>query len=158
MEKAHATSELVRYDDDYCAWLSGQIELIRAGHFADLDVPNLIEELQALASSKKHEIDSRLTVLLQHLLKWEFQPERRSNSWRASILEQRLRINDLISESPSLRRYPSARMEKEYGIARLRAADETRLPLSRFALTCPYSASHALDENFWPGGKAEFEE
>src|ERR1700693_2600526 len=157
MAKLEATSELVRYEDDYHAWLLRQIALLEAGRFADLDVSHLIDELNALASSKKHEIDNRLMVLLQHLLKWEFQPEHRSNSWRASILEQRLRIGNLISESPSLRRYPAGTMEKEYRIARVRAADDTGLALNRFPLAFPYSAAQALDDDFWPGGGADFE-
>src|SRR5580700_8684628 len=130
MTRLDAPSEVVRYEDDYCAWMLGQIALLKAGRFTDVDIPHLIDELKALVSSKKHEIDSRLTVLLQHLLKWEFQPEQRSNSWRASILEQRLRIGNLISESPSLRRYPAGPIEKEYRIARLRAADDTGLALN----------------------------
>jgi hypothetical protein len=131
MTRLDAASELVRYEDDYYAWVIEQTGLLKTGRFADLDIPNLVDELKALASSKKHAIDSRLTILLEHLLKWEFQPEQRSNSWRASILEQRLRISGLISESPSLRRYPAGRMEKEYRIARLRAAGDTGLSLGR---------------------------
>jgi uncharacterized protein DUF29 len=158
MTRLDAASELVRYEDDYYAWVLEQIMLLKAGRFADLDIPNLVDELKALASSKKHAIDSRLTILLQHLLKWEFQPEQRSNSWRASILEQRLRISGLISESPSLLRYPAGRMEKEYRIARLRAAGDTGLALSRFPTACPYSAADVLDEQFWPGEAHDFEE
>jgi len=158
MTRLDVTSELVRYKDDYYAWVLGQIGLVKAGRFADLDVPNLVDELKALATSKKHAIDSLLTVLLEHLLKWEFQPEHRSNSWRASILEQRLRIGRLISESPSLLRYPAGRMEKEYRIARLRAAGDTGLALNRFPSACPYSAADVLDEQFWPGEAYNFEE
>jgi len=157
MTRLDTTSQVVRFEDDYCAWVLDQIALLKAGRFDDVDVPHLIDELKALVSSNKHEIDSRLTILLQHLLKWEFQPERRSNSWRASILEQRLRIGNLIAESPSLRRYPKGRMEQEYRIARLRAADETGLALNQFPLVCPYSAAQALAEDFWPGGGADFE-
>jgi hypothetical protein len=80
MTRLEAASELVRYEDDYYAWVLGQIGLLKAGRFADLDVPNLVDELKALASSKKHEIDGRLMVLLQHLLKWEIQPEHRSTA------------------------------------------------------------------------------
>ena len=158
MAKLDTATDLIRYQDDYHAWVTEQIALLQAGRFGDLDIPNLVDELKALASSKKHEIDSRLMVLLQHLLKWEFQPEQRTNSWRAGILEQRLRIGGLIAESPSLRRYPAGRMAKEYRIARLKAAGDTGLALSRFPAVCPYSTAEVLDEQFWPGEAYHFEE
>ena len=97
MAKTTGTSELVAYAGDLNAWILGQIELLEAGRLADLDLPNLVEELRALAISQEQEIESRLTVLLQHLLKWEYQPDRRSNSWRATILEQRYRISRIIA-------------------------------------------------------------
>ena len=153
MAKADAR-ELVAYDEDYHAWLSEQIDLLRAGRWRDIDVANLTDELTGLASMTKREIASRLTVLLQHLLKWQFQPGNRSNSWRATILEQRSRINEDIADSPSLKRYPSQVLEKEYGYARLRAADETGLPLDVFPSHCPYTVAQTLDEEFWPGGES----
>jgi Domain of unknown function DUF29 len=158
MSKLAETSELVAYADDLNAWALQQIELLRAGRFAELDVQNLVEELRALAISQEHEIENRLTVLLQHLLKWEHQPDRRSNGWRATILEQRYRIGRVIAKSPSLQRHPAEVLDKEYRLARLRAADETGIPLKRLPATCPYSAADALDERFWPGGAGDFEE
>jgi hypothetical protein len=156
MAKLDAASDLAGYEQDYHAWVLDQIELLKGGRFADLDVENLADELKSLVVSEQQEIDSRLTVLLQHLLKWEFQPARRSNSWRATILEQRFRINRVIQRSPSLRRYPSTVMEQEYLLARLRASDETGIPLDKFPPSCPYTAAEALDETFWPGGGADF--
>jgi hypothetical protein len=158
MAKLDTTSVLVRYDGDYHAWVLEQIELLERGHFGYLDTENLIDELKGLAVTEQQEIESRLTVLLQHLLKWEFQPERRSNSWRATILEQRFRINRVLLRSPSLRRHPAMALDQEYRLARLRAADEAGLPLDRLPKQCPYTASQALDETFWPGGRADFED
>jgi hypothetical protein len=150
MAKADAR-ELVAYDEDYHAWVFEQIALLKAGRWRDLDIANLTDELKSLASSEQNEIDSRLTVLLQHLLKWEFQPERRSNSWRATIIEQRMRINKAIAKSPSLRRYPATALDEEYVLARLRAADETGLPTERLPERCPYGVGQVLDGEFWPG-------
>jgi Domain of unknown function DUF29 len=158
MAKLDAATELVGYDEDYHAWALEQIELLKAGRFSDLDIEHLADELKSLLTSEQHEIENRLTVLLQHLLKWELQPAHRSNSWRATILEQRLRINRVIQRSPSLRRYPAAVMDQEYVLARLRAADETDIPLNQFPKSCPYSAAQALDDGFWPGGGADFED
>jgi hypothetical protein len=144
------TSERIAYGEDRYAWLADQIALLQAGRWRELDIGHLTDELKDLGSMTRREISSRLTVLLQHLLKWQFQPDKRTNSWRATILEQRSRINDDISESPSLRRYPSEILDKEYEYARLRAADETGLALDRFPDHCPYSAAQVLDDEFWP--------
>ncbi len=153
-----ATSELVFFDQDFHAWVIEQIDLLKSGRFADLDIEHLTDELRAVAMAEESEIESRLVVLLQHLLKWEFQSERRSNSWRATILEQRTRINRVISRSPSLRRHPATVIEKEYRIARLHASGGTGLPLERFPSACPYSVAQVLDENLFPGGRAGFED
>ena len=151
-----AFSDLVGYKEDYDAWLLEQIELLKAERFDALDIENLIDELRTLSNMTKREIGHRLTILLQHLLKWNSQRSSRSNSWRATIIEQRYRIRRELADSPSLRRYPSEILAEEYMVARLRAADETGLPLERFPEKCPYTASQALDESFWPDS-ADFE-
>jgi hypothetical protein len=92
MPKHDATAALILYDEDYHAWVLGQIGLIDDGRFSALDVPNLVEELNALASSYRHAIESRLGVLLLHLLKWRWQPDKRTGSWESFIIEQRSRI------------------------------------------------------------------
>jgi hypothetical protein len=158
MAKLDTAPDLIRYQDDFHAWALRQAALVKAGRFADLDGKNLADELKGLAVSQEQEIESRLPVLLQHLLKWEFQPDGRTKSWRASILEQRYRINRVIRKSPSLRRHRDTVIDEEYRIARLRAGDETGLPLSRFPSACPYSAADVLDEQFWPGEAYNFEE
>jgi hypothetical protein len=158
MAKLETTADLVRHDEDFHAWLLEQVDLLRARRVTDLDVTNLIDALKGLAVTEQQEIESRLTVLLQHLLKWEFQPERRSNSWRATILEQRFRINRVLQRSPSLRRHPATVIDEEYHVARLRASDEAGISLHRLPKACPYTAARALDETFWPGGGGEFED
>jgi hypothetical protein len=150
-------SDLVAYDDDHHAWVLEQIAFLEAARFSDLDISHLTDELKALGNMTKREIENRLTVLLQHLLKWQFQPDKRSNSWRAMIIEQRRRINAELIDSPSLRRYPAAVIEEEYVLARLRAADETGISVKHFPSSCPYSAAEALDNGFWPGGGGDFE-
>jgi Domain of unknown function DUF29 len=158
MAKLDAATDLIRYQDDYHAWALQQSALVKAGRFADLDGKNLAARLKGLAMSEEREIEKRLTVLLQHLLKWEFQPDGRTKSWRASILEQRNRINRVIRKSPSLRRHPDTVIDEEYRVVRLRAAGDTGLPLSRFPSACPYSVADVLDEQFWPGARADFTE
>src|SRR5260370_35065042 len=91
------------YDEDFYAWTQEQATLLRSGQFSQVDIENVAEELESMGRSDKREIDSRLEVLLVHLLKWQAQVGFRSGSWSGTIREQRGRIQDLLTESPSLR-------------------------------------------------------
>src|SRR5262249_61009017 len=115
---ADAKDSAALYDHDYHAWLTRQTALLAERRFADLDLDNLIDEIQALARSEKREIESRLNVLLVHLLKWVHQPAQRSGGWRSTIIEQRARLLKRLQESPSLRGYPGEVLDEEYAIAR----------------------------------------
>jgi hypothetical protein len=106
------------YEGDFAAWLDEQAAVLRARRWNDLDLPNLIEEVEALAGNLRRELRSRLNVILVHLLKLRYQPERRSGSWLASIYEQRDRLDDLLEQSPSLRRGVQSAVEREYRRAR----------------------------------------
>ena len=139
------------YDHDGYGWAMEQAALLRTGKLSALDIDNLAEEIDSMGKTIKNELVSRLVVLLQHLLKWEFQPTLRSGSWRASILEQRDRIAGLVGDNPSLKpKIPDA-MHSAYRVARIRAVGETTLPEKTFPAECPYDFKTATDENFWPG-------
>ena len=96
------------YEPDFCLWLERQAALLREGRFDELDLANLIEEIEALARKDRKAIKSSLVVLLTHLLKHQFQPERRSTAWRGSIIEHWQRLRDDFEESPSLRPHAAA--------------------------------------------------
>jgi hypothetical protein len=104
-----------------------------------------------LGRSDKREIRSRLKELLLHLLKWHFQARKRKGGWRASIVEQRDELKQLLDESPSLRNLPSIALGKLYPVARAKAADETGLDETTFPNDCPYSVDNILDDDFFPG-------
>jgi len=70
------------YDEDFYAWTQEQATLLRSRQFSQVDIENVAEELESMGRSDKRQIDSRLEVLLTHLLKWEHQPENRGRSWR----------------------------------------------------------------------------
>ncbi len=91
------------YDEDFYAWTQKQARLLRAGEFSQLDIENVAEELESMGRSDRNEIESRLEVLLMHLLKWQLQIKLRSPSWSGAMREQRRRIVKLLGESPSLR-------------------------------------------------------
>ena len=138
------------YETDFHAWAQDQVAKMRAGRFADLDVDHLTEELEGMGASEKREIESRLVILIAHLLKWQFQPEQRSGSWRGTIRTQRRGIERLLRDSPSLIRLVSEKAADAYPEARELAADETGIPESAFPGQCGYLESELLNMEFWP--------
>ena len=91
------------YDQDFYQWTQEQAGLLKIGALSQLDVENLIEEIESMGKSQKKELISRLTVLIAHLLKWDYQPERRGRSWELTIKAQRVQIRRHISENPSFK-------------------------------------------------------
>src|SRR3954447_21138782 len=94
------------YEDDILLWSERQSELLRrraAGELvneAELDWPNIAEEIESMGRDEQEQLISRLAILLAHLLKWRFQPDHRGNSWRLTILEQRRRSQRIVSRNP----------------------------------------------------------
>ena len=94
---------MISYESDFYGWTQEQAALLRAGRLADLDIENLIEEVETMGRSEKRELESRLTILLLHLLKWKYQEVRRGRSWELSIIEQRLKFDQILEENPGLK-------------------------------------------------------
>ncbi|NJN22964.1 MAG: DUF29 domain-containing protein [Leptolyngbya sp. RL_3_1] len=138
------------YDTDFYHWTQAMASALRQGCWQDLDIDNLIEEIESLGRSDKRAIKSRLELLLMHLLKWIYQPERRSNSWQATMIEQRIRIADLLEESPSLKPYLQAEQSRCYANACKLAAAETGLEPTTFPKQCPFTLQMILTEGFLP--------
>jgi hypothetical protein len=139
------------YDDDLAAWAKQQATLLRAGRLEALDTANLIEELEEMAASRRRKLHRRLRVLLMHLLKWDFQPRRRSRSWASTIVEQQARIEELLTESPSLRPELEATARAAYAYALKRASIETGLPRRSFPPELPYDLSRIVGAEGEPG-------
>jgi len=150
MNRIFRQSRLTPYEEDYARWCAEQGALLREGRLADIDRANLAEEIESLGRSDKREIESRLKTLLVHLIKYKFQREGRSGSWRATIKEQRFRIAKVLRESPSLRAYPAEALAEEYAIARLEAAAEAGLPEASVPESSPFTVEQVLDQNFLP--------
>lgn len=142
------TSKL--YDTDFNLWLESTVHLLRTQKFDQLDLDNLVEEVEALARRDKRELESRLELLLAHLLKWQYQPQKRTSSWHLTLLEQRRRLERLLKDSPSLKPYLQECLAECYLHARKAAELETQL-VKIFPLECPYSLEQALDNSFLPG-------
>jgi hypothetical protein len=91
------------HDSDFYAWSLEQAALLREGRVAEADLAAIAQEIESMGKTEKRELVSRLTVLLLHLLKWQYQPTGRGNSWRLSIANARDEISDLIADNPSLK-------------------------------------------------------
>lgn len=137
------------YEQDFNLWLENQVKILGDRHFSYLDIDNLIEELEAMGRSDKNGLKSHLRIVLMHLLKYKYQPERRSNSWD-TIIEHRLRIQDIFDGSPSLKRYFAEVFPQCYGAARKLAAAETKLPINNFPIECPFTEEETLNLDFLP--------
>lgn len=140
----------ILYERDFYAWTQEQAALMRAGRLADIDVVHLAEEIESMGARERRELISRLAVLLAHLLKWRYQPERRSVSWRLTINEQRRQLALLLEDSPSLAIKLDDFLPRAYQHAARAALEQTGLLQSPFPPTCPYAAEQILDEAFWP--------
>jgi len=138
------------YDQDFVFWCEETARLLRAGQLGEIDVENLIEEVEAMAGSQRHEVRSRLRVLIGHLLKWDKEPEKRSRSWLSTITTQRTEIEDLFEQSPSLRRSLPESVAKAYPTAVRDVTVETGLAKSDFPSECPYSLDQIMDHDFPP--------
>ena len=143
MTIAEAPSRKALYEQDETAWLEAMSELIRLGRFDEIDYPNLAEYLADMARRDRHEVESRLTTLITHLLKWSHQPDRRSGSWRATIIEQRQELQGLVSRGV-LRNHAEAVLEDAYSKAIERAVAETGLAAETFPAACPYTLDQLL--------------
>jgi hypothetical protein len=138
------------YQKDFYSWTCEQAELLRAGRFNELDVSNLIEEIETMGRSEKRELENRLTVLLVHLLKWQYQPTRRGRSWQLTIQEQRLEFFDVLNDNPGLKPQLQALLTHSYRKAKIRASKETGLDTDAFPIACPWEFAQLMDDAFLP--------
>lgn len=138
------------YEQDFHAWIGEQVGALRSGQTHRLDIENLAEEIEDMGRSQRRAVKSALIIILSHLLKYRSQPNRRTNSWRATIREHRRRVRDELADSPSLRPYSERVLADCYQDAREAAADESGLPVMTFPAACPFALEQALDRKFLP--------
>ncbi len=138
------------YETDVVAWANEQAALLRAGKLSQLDIEHIADEVEDVGKSEKRELASRMAILLAHLLKWAFQPERRGASWRATIRAQRRAIAAHVDGVPSLRPTLVDPEWKEivWGDALRIATNETGL--QDLPEACPWSDAQVIDPDFLP--------
>ena len=146
------------YEENHLAWTKQQIGLLQTGKLEELDLKNLVEELKEMGRSDHYELESRLIILIAHILKWEWQFNRLQNqwaefegkSWRNSISEQRIQIKFIMQKAPSLRPKLSESVFAAYPSARELASRETEIEESEFPKDCPNGDNDLLDPEFFP--------
>jgi len=141
---------VAKYGTDFYAWLSQTAELIRRKKFEEIDIKNLAEEVDSMGKSERRELLNRFSVLMAHLLKWQFQPKKRSKSWSLTIKNQRMEIDDLLRDSPSLKHEIEQQLNHAYEKAILMAAKQTKMDEAQFPATCPFTLDECLDSEFFP--------
>ncbi len=145
--------ELTTYKQDIVAWAQEQAQLIRAGRFDLLDLEHIADEIDDVGKSEARELESRMAVLIGHLLKYQYQPKRRSTSWALTISEQRKRILIRLKRTPGLKAFfiEDERFDDAYLDGRLIAEKETGL--DDFPSTCPWSIDEVLSADWLPEDK-----
>ena len=138
------------YETDFYDWTQKQVSLLKTQQWEQLDTVNLIEEIETLGRRERQELRNRLGILLGHLLKWQFQPEKRSNSWLGTIREQRVQIKLLLQDSPSLKPYLDEVFFSVYELGLALAIRETELGENVFPEICPYTLDQTLNPKLLP--------
>lgn len=138
------------YENDVIAWAKEQAGLLRSGQWSSIDIEHIAEEILDVGKSEQRELESRMAVLLSHLLKWQFQPERQSGSWKRTITEQRKAVNIRLKKTPSLK----ADLEDAdwwvsvWADAVTKAVDETGI--GSLPESCPWSIDNILADGWFP--------
>lgn len=143
------------YETDYLKWIETTVEKLRVRDYSNIDWENLIEEIEDMGRSERRSLESNLVVVLMHLLKWQFQPDKRSGSWKGSIAEHRRRIRKTIEDSPSLKPYLEGVLSECYSDALEQASAETGLSVEIFPQLCPYTSAEVVDSNFLPDFRSD---
>lgn len=141
------------YETDFYAWTEEQVNLLKNQQWEQLDTTNLIEEIESLGRKERQELRNRLGVLLGHLLKWQFQSEKRSSSWLSTIREQQIQIKLLLADSPSLKPYLNQCFLAAYELGLALAIRETALGEQIFPQVCPYTPEQTMNSDFLPEPK-----
>lgn len=135
------------YAADETAWLDAMATLARRGEVAELDLENLSEYLTNMAQRDRREVKSRLALLIAHLLKWEFQPEKRTRSWQSTVVTQRQELVELAGRGV-LHAYAESILSEAYANAIEQVTAETALPATTFPAVCRYSLADLLTVEF----------
>jgi Domain of unknown function DUF29 len=138
------------YHTDFYAWAQAQAAALRAKDWAALDVAQLAEEVEELRKTERRAVRSQLRLILSHRLTWRYQPDKHTESWRSTIANGRVLVQEDLEDLPSLAGELNELATWAYPRARRDAAQETGLPLTTFPEACPWTVAQVLNADFWP--------
>ena len=149
------TSKL--YETDFYGWTIEQSRLLQLGKFDSLDLENLAEEIASLGKQQRQELRNRLGVLIGHLLKWQYQPTKKTRSWQVTIGLQRREIKELLADNPSLQPYLNTAIQVGFSFGIDLVLIETSIKKKDLPTECVYTVEQILDNNFPDGLETEFD-
>jgi hypothetical protein len=150
-QRAKTSVELSRlYERDLFEWSRRAAETLRGSRPEQADMNHLAEEIEDMGIRDLRALDSRLEVLLAHLLNLRFQAEKRSRSWKKTVAVQRKSVDRLLKRNPSLRRRIKMDLAENYEFALRLAVIQTGLPKNHFPAECPFTVEQILDPEFLP--------
>ena len=138
------------HENDVYGWAVHTAQLLREKKMSEVDFDSVIEEMEALGRSEKHELVNRLSLVIAHLLKWQFQPNMRGHSWKYTIEEQIEQATIHWEDNPSLKNKLNEIIARAYKIALSKAARETSLDKKTFPSECPYAFEQIMNDEFYP--------
>jgi hypothetical protein len=138
------------YDADFAEWTRRNAELLRSGRVAEADLAHIAEEIEDMGKRERRSLFSRTERLIEHLLKWQYQPDRRGGSWRRTIVMQRQGIARLLAENPSFRITLGEVVAEAYRSAAQITAVTIDCSRETFPEACPYTLNQLLDDSFLP--------
>ncbi|MCI4624342.1 MAG: DUF29 domain-containing protein [Candidatus Magnetoovum sp. WYHC-5] len=150
INNSNVAIEKTLYETDFYQWALHNANLIRQGRFSEIDLENVAEELEDMGRNNKRELESRLAVLIMHLLKWQYQPKKHSKSWVSTINTQRTDIELLLKNSPSLKHNIEIVIDEMFMTAKKRFEKETGIHKDILPEICPYTFKQLSDYDFWP--------
>ncbi len=134
------------YEQDFYEWTQRTADQLEIGQLGEVDLEHVAEEIRDMGKSERRQLENRLAVLVAHLLKWDAQPERRGNSWAATIRTQRIRLNRLLRQNPSLKPPLEEELPEIFELGALAAVKQTNLPRSAFPANSPYTVDELLSD------------
>jgi hypothetical protein len=138
------------YEEDFYGWAMANASLLKQGKLNEADMDHIIEELEEMGRSEKAQLINRLSVLIAHLFKWQFQPDFRGRSWSGTIEEQRHKIRRLIKENPSLKSKIPEAIKEGFLDSKSILKKETSIDLKLLPAQCPYTFEQIMEDDFFP--------
>jgi hypothetical protein len=138
------------YETDYYGWTQEQARLLGECKFDLLDIQHLMEEIADMGGSVLNSFINHLAIAAAHLMKWQYQPERRGSSWQITIKAQRELAQDILAENPSFKGKLEQIKRKVDRNAMSIAARDMGDYADRLPAECPYTIEQILDNDFWP--------